>query len=389
MKVIPWWRAGEFSRCETRGSAVRPDIDSVHTEKELRASLVAPAVCEAGGAVSEFQSRWNAPSGGKVRRSCRREWGRWLSAVAVGALAGCSTVTGPTEFASWEVRAPLPVAVRSAAVATDGSRIYVVGGSTASGRTAALQILDVESDSWSYGPSLPVAVDWGAAVWANGRLHFIGGVPDGSGASTQHWVYESGATAWTAASPLPVPIAGTSGLTDGTRIYVFAGNSGTSPAHTSATHIYDPSTQEWSRGLDVPGARINWSGTYHQGLFYLLGGGLPGLETSSDLLVYDPVENSWVSGPAMPLAREAHGVAVSLGRVCAIGGREARSGNFNVPYDNVACFDPGAWEWLPAPSLPLARQEVAAVSVGGIMFAIGGADEAGVPLNTVSALSIR
>lgn len=324
-----------------------------------------------------------------MSRWCRRAWGRRLPAVAVLMFGGCSAVTGPTEFVSWASRAPLPVAVRSAAVATDGGRVYVVGGSSVSGRTATLQILDVESDSWSYGPSLPMAVDWGAAVWANGGLHFIGGVPDGSGASTQHWVYEPGSTGWTALTPLPAPIAGTSGLTDGTRIYVFAGNSGTSPAHTSATHIYDPSAQEWSRGLDVPGARINWSGTYHRGAFYLLGGGTPGLETSADLLVYDPVEDSWISGPAMPLAREAHGVAVSLGRVCAIGGREARSGNFNVPYDNVACFDPDAREWLPAPRLPQARQEVAAVAVEGVMFAIGGADEAGVPVNTVSALVTR
>lgn len=324
-----------------------------------------------------------------MRSSCRRQWGGLLSTVAFGTFAGCSTIAGPTEFASWESRAPLPVAVRSAAVATDGSRVYVVGGSSGSGRAATLQILDVESDSWSYGPSLPVAVDWASAVWADGGLHLVGGVPDGAGASAQHWVYEPGSSEWTAASPLRAPIAGSSGLTDGARIYVFAGNSGTSPAHTSATHIYDPSTKEWSRGLDVPGARINWSGTYHEGLFYLLGGGLPGLETSAELLVYDPVENSWISGPAMPLAREAHGVAVSLGRVCTMGGREARSGNFNVPYDNVACFDPDTREWLPAPSLSPARQEVAAVSVGGVILAIGGADEAGVPVHAVSALLTR
>lgn len=297
--------------------------------------------------------------------------------------------TDSLEPAVWEALEPLPVAVRSAAVATDGARVYVVGGSTESGRTTLLQILDVDAGTWSYGASLPEPTDWGTAAWVAGALHFIGGVTDGASASTQHYAYDPGSDEWSVQPPVPEPIAGTSGLTDGSDIYVFAGNSGGSPAYTSKTHVYDVSAGSWSTVLDVPGARINWSGTFHDGAFYLIGGQTEGIETSSDLLQYDAAADSWTSLRPIPVEREAHGVASANGLVCAIGGRLAASGNFNTPYDNVSCYDPTTDRWEPAPSLPRARQELGAVTVGDLMIAIGGADEGAEPVTDVTAIRLR
>lgn len=204
----------------------------------------------------------------------RRRRGLSLACLLVGAQA-CSSATGvPTdteEPAAWEALEPLPVAVRSAAVATDGARVFVVGGSTVSGRTTLLQILDLE----------------------------------------------------------------------------------------------------------------------HEGVFYLIGGQTSGIETSSDLLEYDPVADSWTTLRPIPVEREAHGVASSNGLVCAIGGRLAAAGNFNTPYDDVSCYDPTTDRWEPAPLLPRARQELAAVTVGDLMIAIGGADEEAGPVSDVTAIRLR
>jgi N-acetylneuraminic acid mutarotase len=314
----------------------------------------------------------------------------WLAFALVA--FGCDSLAGPSEpmeFDQWEALAPLPIAVRSAAVATDGARVYVMGGSTESGRTGAVQILDVASGVWAEAESLPEPTDWGTAAWMDGALHFIGGVTNHAGASTQHLVYDRTADAWSAVPPVPAPIAGTAGLTDGSRIYVFAGNSGSSPAHTSTTRIYNAATESWSTGTAVPGARINWSGTYLDGRFYLVGGGTPGLGTSDDLLSYDPEANSWAALAPVPLAREAHGVAGSLGRICAIGGRLAAQGNFNTPWADVSCYDPDAEVWMSAPLLPRALQEVAAVTVDGEIIAVGGADVFSVPVSDVSVLRVR
>lgn len=322
----------------------------------------------------------------------RRRRGLSIACLLVGAQA-CSSATGvPTETegpAAWEALEPLPVAVRSAAVATDGARVYVVGGSAESGRTTLLQILDLEAESWSYGASLPEPTDWGTAAWVAGTLHFIGGVTDAASASAQHYAYDPGSNEWSVRPSVPQAIAGTSGLTDGSDIYVFAGNSGGSPAYTSKTYVYDVAGGSWTPGLDVPGARINWSGTFHEGLFYLIGGQTSGVETSSDLLEYDPVADSWTTLRPIPVEREAHGVASANGLVCAIGGRLAAGGNFNTPYDDVSCYDPATDRWEPAPPLPRARQELAAVTVGDLMIAIGGADEESQPVSDVTAIRLR
>lgn len=321
-------------------------------------------------------------------------WTRGMGVVCLLiATQACSSGTGvpmdTDEPGIWEALEPLPVAVRSAAVATDGVRVYVVGGSTASGRTKVLQILEVEAQTWSYGASLPTATDWGTAAWVDGALHFIGGVTDDASASAQHYAYDPVSDEWGVRPFLPEPIAGTSGLTDGSRIYVFAGNSGGSPAYTSETYIYDVAAEGWSSGANVPGPRINWAGTLYQGLFYLLGGQTSGIETSSDLLEFDPTADSWTALEPIPLEREAHGVASAAGMVCAIGGRLAASGNFNEPYDDVSCYDPTTDRWEPAPSLPRARQELAAVTVGDVMIAIGGADADARPVDDVTAIRLR
>jgi N-acetylneuraminic acid mutarotase len=252
-----------------------------------------------------------------------------------------------------------------------------------------VQILDVAAGTWTYGESLPEPTDWATAAWVAGALHLIGGVTNQSGASTQHLVYDRLGNSWSPAPAVPSAIAGTAGLSDGSRIYVFAGNSGSSPAHTSTTRIYDVASQGWTTALAVPSPRINWSGTYHRERFYLIGGGTPGIGTSDELLSYDPQANDWTVLRRIPLPREAHGVATALERVCAIGGRLAASGNFNTPYADVSCYDPATDTWAPAPALPRPLQEVAAVSVNGTIVAVGGADGSNLPVADVSALRVR
>ena len=268
--------------------------------------------------------------------------------------------------------------------------MYVVGGWSTSGRTAALQILDFASETWSYGAPIPVATDWGAAAWLDAELHFVGGITNDASATTQHLVYDPEANEWRAGTPLPVGRAGIAAVARDLRLFVFAGNSGASPAHTSSTLIYDAGADLWSNGADVPGdARINWSGALSGDRFFLAGGGTEGLQTSADLLAYHAATDSWEQMSPMPLPREAHGVASAMGIVCVVGGREAAGGNFNEPFDNVSCYSPATDTWYPAPSLPRARQEVAAVAIGDALIALGGADADATSLTDVTVLRLE
>ena len=312
---------------------------------------------------------------------------RTLAFAGLAALTACGSAAVQGTPRDWVALPPLPLAVRAAAVATNGERVYVVGGSSEDGRTGVVQILDLDTRTWSYGPSLPVPTDWGVAAWAGGGVHFLGGVTDEASSSTQHLVLLPEADAWRPASPLPTRLAGMAAVASGSRIYVFAGNAGTAPNHTAGTWVLDVGADTWTTGLSVPGPRINWAGTVLDDRAYLAGGGLPGLETADDLLVFDPAANSWAGRRPMPLAREAHAVATYDGLVCAVGGRRAARGNFNRPMDDVACYDPSTDRWAPGPRLPRPLQELTAVSLDTGILVLGGADGNGRPVR--DALFLR
>lgn len=309
---------------------------------------------------------------------------RVTAADASGNVGTSAVVQVTVANAHWEALAPLPYAVRAAAVATDGEKVYVVGGYGVTGRMSVFQILDLATGTWRLGPSLPSATDWGTAAWVNGAVHFIGGNTDGLGTTDRHLVYRPGSTVWKDAARPPRKIAGTASVAVGSRIYLFAGNIGQPQVYTKTTLIYDAEGDAWSPGEDVPSPRINWAGALLNDEIFLVGGGTPGLNTSADFFIYSLDTGSWQAGPPIPVAREAHGVGAVGGRICAVGGRRAAAGGSNVPFDDVLCFDVATQEWLPGPQLPRAVQEVNVISLTDAIVAVGGADENGQPVGDVS-----
>ncbi|CAL5071206.1 unnamed protein product [Urochloa decumbens] len=69
---------------------------------------------------------------------------------------------------------PVPVSP-SSSVATDGRRLFLVGGSVAGVPSASLQILDPRARSWSIGPRLSSTREFAAAVAHSGVLFVAGG----------------------------------------------------------------------------------------------------------------------------------------------------------------------------------------------------------------------
>ena len=73
---------------------------------------------------------------------------------------------------------PVPVATEHSVVST-GDKIYVAGGRTSSapgsGAVNYLQIYDIATDTWSFGPSLPIPVSDAAAIVIDGMIFVFGG----------------------------------------------------------------------------------------------------------------------------------------------------------------------------------------------------------------------
>ncbi|XP_066395502.1 F-box/kelch-repeat protein SKIP6-like [Miscanthus floridulus] len=69
---------------------------------------------------------------------------------------------------------PIPVS-SSASAATDGNRLFLVGGSVSAVPAASVQILDPRARSWSVGPRLSSTREFAAAVAHSGVLFVAGG----------------------------------------------------------------------------------------------------------------------------------------------------------------------------------------------------------------------
>jgi len=180
------------------------------------------------------------------------------------------------------------------------------------GATATPIFVNIFSaERWDTLAPLSRPVAGGAAfALADGKIYYFGGYslpPD----YTVAWlkIYDPATDSWTRGADMPFPnqaMAATAGL-DG-RLYSLNGNQ-------SIPMCYDPRHDRWTLLTPSPEGRVLYSGaaTGPDGKMYVMGGQK---STVTDIVqIYDPVADSWSSGSRMPSPR------MQLGAVCGVDGR--------------------------------------------------------------------
>lgn len=216
--------------------------------------------------------------------------------------------------------------VTHAGLATDGRRIWLVGGYVANS-TGTSQIFatrqvwqfDTVTRAWSRIADLPVARGAGTAAFVDGSLHFFSGTNAERTMDTpEHWALQVDATtpAWVTRAAIPDPINHMGAVVFDGRIYTVGGQHG------------------------------------HDGKAVF----------SGVVQVYDPVTNSWPSVasplPPLPLPRShtASATFVMDGRIVVAGGQYRNANGTIVATSAVHAFDPLGKTWTALTPLPLARQ---------------------------------
>jgi len=153
---------------------------------------------------------------------------------------------------------------------------------------------------------------------------------------------------------------------------------GGNPFTRGTAEIYSPTTRAWTAIPDLPRPREHMGGAVGtDGRFYVIGGDSlsdPALyHGSTDLQIYRPASNTWISRAPMPTKR-TYVTAVGLldGRILAIGGLQAS------PYGEstaVEAFTPSTNTWQKRAPLPDGCQSVAAATrpTDGRVYVVGGA----------------
>ena len=149
---------------------------------------------------------------------------------------------------TWVRKAPMPTPRHGlAAVAVDG-KVYVLGGSTGSAPSRALEIYDPATNTWeARAPPMPTARVFLAAAVVGKKIYAIGGSPDccGESRTAAVEVYDVDGNSWSTAESLPVALQVSAAATaPNGKIYVFGGFIPGSGVQDT-TFEYDPATDDW------------------------------------------------------------------------------------------------------------------------------------------------
>jgi hypothetical protein len=235
---------------------------------------------------------------------------------------------------TWTYKKPMPTPREIFAITTYQNKIYCIGGYTSNGTvTGVNEVYDPETDMWENKAPMPTARGWLEANVANGKIYLIGGyVPDNSSfgysISNLNEVYDPATNSWTTKALMPTAASDYVSAVVDNKLFVIGGQSET--PHSNLNQIYNPITDRWSTGTPSPsgirygacaaGATI---GVNAPKRIYVLGETLHLWEGEppNSVRIYDPQSDVWTFGADVPTKRQGFGVAVVNDMLYAIGGR--------------------------------------------------------------------
>jgi hypothetical protein len=260
----------------------------------------------------------------------------------------------------------------SAVYAPNVNKLFVFGGEEV--RTATVvnttRIYDIASNTWSAGAPMPDLRAYMGSGYYNGKIYLVGGYDAGSASFGQVWVYNPITNTWnTSHASMPITMGGPGfGIING-HIYI-AGGHNVDSTNLNTLYDYDIAADTWTQranlptGVNVPGSAVIG------GKLWLFGGGNPfangfvtapaapkkGLtawlkrlfrpDTTNILQVYDPVSDSWTSGPSLnqqrsfPAGTGVRNAAVVVGGYT--GSNTTTSVEINVTFGGCASPTPTA-----------------------------------------------
>src|SRR5262245_23061311 len=182
------------------------------------------------------------------------------------------------------------------------------------------------------------------------------------------------APGWDLRAEMPDARGETATAVAGDRVFVLGGLEGLTAAASSRVSIYDPTSDRWSAGPDLPAARHHAAAIGLDGAVYLSGGAPSATDwTPSDSFwVLQPGATSWRELPPLPEGRLGHRMVAIEGRIYVVGGVAPRPKTGTDPGRAVLVFDPESRTWVERAAMPIARDHLAAVVVDGEIWTIGG-----------------
>ena len=213
---------------------------------------------------------------------------------------------------------------------------------------------------WRRGRSAPAARAEAVGAAVGGRLFIFGGI-DGDGGdfafpvTARADVYDVASDTWQRLSDMPEPFTHTSAVVDGETIWFAGGFVGDTPGPGSS-HVwkYDTTSDTWSRGPDLPEPRGGGAAALVGRTLHYFGGA--NRDRTADMpthwsLDLDAASATWIRKADMPTARNHMAAATVAGKIYAVGGQRGER-DAAVDLADIDVYDPATDSWTPAAPAP-------------------------------------
>ena len=278
-----------------------------------------------------------------------------VTAAVVGTLG---TGADDADAADWAFAESMSQRRSYVAAAEIGGEIYAAGGMVGeTGRPLDLLArYDPKTDSWETLRRMPEPTRAGAAAAVDGTLYVIGGsTVDGNTAAV--YAYDPAADEWTEKAPLPGPRFNHSAVALDGKIYVLGGFA--EGEEQRDVYIYDPAADTWSEGPPLPVPNHAFDAVAFDGEIWMIGG-RRGDEILRDVWILNPETGEWRPGPAMPEPMELLGAAVAGDQIHAV---------WESTYQ---IYDAESGTWSEGPRSLVTRHGLQTFYVDGELFTVGG-----------------
>ncbi len=161
------------------------------------------------------------------------------------------------ETHTWSKLQPMPGGVRAGvAVTACAGKIWVIGGNTMLPGNQYIvervEAYDVQSGEWSTGPSLPIPLQGPTVSTVDERIYLTGGISDvdpDKPCRDEHYILDPNVGKWEPLAPVPTGRESSGVAVLGRKIYTFGGKD---PHYSSATEIYDVDADTWFVDAPMP-----------------------------------------------------------------------------------------------------------------------------------------
>jgi hypothetical protein len=224
-----------------------------------------------------------------------------------------SFVTTSLASGTWEVLPSNNLASGDANSVVVNNKVYFVT-SMNSGLQAELRCFDPNTNEWGTISEVPNPRRSAALASIGNRIYVLGDELYGVERPTD--IYDISSHSWSQGAPMGIRRAEVQACEYNGKIYVMGGRYD-GPSATDALEIYDPQIDTWITKAIMPGARFEGTAQTCSGKVYYIGGAFG---ANSTVYEYDPNTNAWTVKNPMLYGRFGSGGCIIGKQVYVFGG---------------------------------------------------------------------